>query len=474
MATPIPSNLARFSLQELMSATGAELCGKPFEFVSGVETDTRKPLRDKLYVALVGERFDGHDFVSQAIERGAAAALVERATGMVELPQLVVPSTLTAFGALARAHRLRGGQKLCAIVGSAGKTTTRVTTAALLEAVEPTRVHATPGNLNNRVGVPSVLLGLEPRHSWAVVEVGTNLRGEVAELGQVVRPDVAVLTLVDWEHAQGIGDLDAIEAEEGDMFAALGEQGIAVANGDDARAVRQLSRCRSEHRVTFGVSGAAQYRVIERRPAGLQQVITLGRPRGADVEIRTALLGMAGAMSWAAGVAAAEAILGRALESEHVDAACSAVATGAGGRLEPRELGDGTCVLDDTYNANPGSVRSSVHAARELARVRGARLVMVLGEMRELGAESARAHRELADLVEPADRLVAVSGEARLLADAAEARGAWVRFADDAAEAAELASSVVESGDVVLVKGSRGVRLETVVDTLMRRSGGAA
>ena len=471
MATPIPSNLARFSLEELVLITGAGLCGERFSSVQGVETDTRAMLEGKLFVALDGATFDGHAFVSRAMASGAIAAVVGRPISEANVPQFVVSSPLETLGALGGYHRKRWGGRACAIVGSAGKTTTRATTEALIAAANCGLVHATPGNLNNRIGVPRVLLGLGPEHRFAVIEVGTNLRGEVGVLADVVAPDVAVLTLVDWEHAEGIGDLNAIEQEEGDMLVRVAPTGVAIANGDDSRALRQLERATCKNTVTFGRGRHCDYRVIERRLDGMRQWMRIDRPHGGAVELQTHIMGVAGTMTWAAGLAAAEATLSLPMTPQQISSAVAALGSGEDGRFKLRELNDGTLLIDDSYNSNPVSARSSIAAARELAVQRQTSLVLVLGEMRELGTEARRAHLALVDELEESDSVVAVAGDARLLAEAATRRGIDAEFADDATVAADLAVCLVRSGDVVLVKGSRGVGLDRVVEALVGAKG---
>jgi UDP-N-acetylmuramoyl-tripeptide--D-alanyl-D-alanine ligase len=383
-----------------------------------------------------------------------------------------VSSTLDALGRLSLHHRQRWGGLVVAVGGSAGKTTTRAALAAALELVAPGAVHASVGNLNNRIGVPLVLLGVRPEHRVAVLEIGTNLRGEVRALAAATAPDVAVLTAIGIEHAGGIGDLDAIEAEEGDLLQALGRAGIAVAYGDDERCARQLERCQASTRLAYGTSAVAHYRLVERRALGLGgSRLTIDRPNADRLELDVPLLGLPGALSILAACAVADRLAAAPLDSQRLQAAFAA-ARFESGRLVPIELEDGTVLLDDSYNSNPLSLRSSIGVAREIGRQRGARLVLVLGEMRELGAVSASEHqtigRELAG--SGAAALIGVAGDAELLVLAAHAGGLAAVFAADAARAAELARERVQPGDVVLVKGSRGIGLEQVVEQLGGRA----
>ena len=473
MATPIPANRAKLTLAEIVHATGGEVRAGRRDDVAGVTTDSRGDVEGKLFVALAGERFDGHAYVSDVARRGARVVIVSRDVDVPDDVGVVrVGDTLAALGALARHHRLRWGGTLVAIGGSAGKTTTRGATSALLAAALPGAVHFERGNLNNLVGVPMVLLGLGAEHRACVVEVGTNQRGEVARLAGVSVPDVAVLTLVAIEHSEGIGDIDAIEAEEGALLAALGPAGTAIANADDARALRQVGASPAAHKLSFGTNEQADYRIVARRAQGLaESVVELARPRGGNVTLTTGVIGAPGALALAAALAVTERVLDGPASSDVLARGLRALGAGEAQRLVPIELSDGSVVVDDTYNANPASVLSSVETAREIARARGARLLLVVGEMRELGPLSVREHTELGRALGRvgAAALFAVEGDAAHLAEAGGGR-----FAEDAEAALGLVLAELRPGDVVLVKASRGVRAERVVEGLVRAKGRAA
>jgi UDP-N-acetylmuramoyl-tripeptide--D-alanyl-D-alanine ligase len=481
MATPIPRNDAAFTLSEIALATGGAARGEAETSVRGVVTDSRADVSGSLFVALPGERFDGHDFVPDVVRRGAAAVLVERDVALPpEVPKVTVASTTDALGALGRLHRRRWGGRIVAVAGSAGKTTTKSAIFALCRALFADRAYAAPGNLNNKIGVPMVLLGLGPEHRLAVVEVGTNQAGEVAALSRICEPDVAVLTLIGLEHSEGLGDLDAIEAEEGAVFSALRTGGAAIANGDDIRARRRLLASSASTKVVYGTEPAADYRVVERRSrdtGGSTLLVERSAGRGGGrMTIETSLLGLAGALSSVAALATAEVLAAVALEPALVSRALGERSVGESGRLVPIELEGRVLVLDDSYNSNPPSLRSSLAAARELATERGSRLLLVVGEMRELGALSEACHRELGDEMAKsgAAALVAVAGDASLFVEPARARGMDAEFVHDADAALERVLGLVRTGDVVLVKASRGVRAERVVEGLVRARGKAA
>ncbi|MEB2313291.1 MAG: UDP-N-acetylmuramoyl-tripeptide--D-alanyl-D-alanine ligase [Sorangiineae bacterium] len=477
MATEIPQNRAAFSLDEVLRASSGRLLGEPGGDVRGVATDTRASLAGKLFVALRGERFDGHDFLDRAVGAGAAALLVEREPERdLGVPVVLVDSSLAALGALAGLYRKRWGGTVVAVGGSAGKTTTRSAITAVLDEVMPGAVHYARGNLNNRVGVPMVLFGALPEHRVVVLEIGTNQPGEVAALARASAPELAVVTLIGMEHAEGLGDLDAIEAEEGELFAALPASGVAVGNGDDPRVRRQLARSPAATRVTYGTHAGSSYLLARRAPRGLASTEVEIERAGGSVVFEAALIGEAGALAVTAALAVAERLTARLLDAATLARAFAADRVGEPGRLRPVELSDGTVLIDDTYNSNPASVLASVATAREIARERGARLILVLGEMRELGAASAREHDGVGRALlasEPAV-LVGVAGDAHRLVAPAQAAGCDAVFVEDAESALPEVLGRVRSGDVVLVKASRGVRAERVVEGLARARGGAA
>jgi len=476
MSAPLPRNQVELSLSDVARATGGELRGADTR-IRGVSTDSRADLRGMLFLALVGERFDAHDFVEQAREQGAVALLVEREV-TTTLPTVRVKSTLAALGALGADRRATWGGQVIAVAGSAGKTTTRAAVSALLEAVEPERVHYVGGNFNNLIGVPLVLLSLAAQETVAVVELGTNRPGEIETLTRLAAPDLAVLTLIGYEHTEGLGDLDGVEAEEGALFAALGPNSVALGNADDQRVRRQLAKA-SGRRVSYGQRADADYcfRVLAISERGSE--LEVGRRvagRQVTTRFRVATLGDAGAYAACAALAAVETLLGRELSAEICsDAFASAVASEAG-RLCPVELAGGILLLDDTYNANPESVESSLNTARLLADQRRADLVLVLGEMRELGELSASLHRKIgaAVVAQHPTLLIAVAGHARLISEAATAGGIASEFVDDSTSAAELLLERLTGPAVILVKASRGVRAEKVVERLIAVKGRAA
>jgi UDP-N-acetylmuramoyl-tripeptide--D-alanyl-D-alanine ligase len=433
--------------------------------------------------------------LANAVARGARTLVVSRNVAgqwsAEKHPAIVrVEDTRRALGGLARFHRARWGEHrdetrgasgggprvVVAITGSAGKTTTKSVLARVLDAMAPETVHATAGNLNNDIGVPMTLFGLTDAHRYAVVEVGTNGRGEIANLAAIARPDAAVLTLVAAAHTEGLGSIDDVAVEKGALLAALPASGLAVVNADDARAVAQVERSPASQRLGYGFAERADYRVAIAEPRGAFGSRLRIERRGGALDVDSPLLGEAGALAVAASLAVAEWAVGRAATKAEIDAALSTFAGGEGdGRLSPVPLADGTLVIDDSYNANPASMQASLRAACEVAARQKRRLVVVLGEMRELGAMSTREHDKLGELVAGTDvaEVIAVGGEAeRVTREAARAgKNAW--FALDSEQAASTVLSRVLPGDVVLVKGSRGVATEKIVRALVEARGRA-
>jgi UDP-N-acetylmuramoyl-tripeptide--D-alanyl-D-alanine ligase len=447
----------------------------------GISSDSRAARAGSAFVALRGDRTDGHAYVDAAVRAGACLVVVEEGAPVnaETVDVLAVPDTLVAWGDLARAHvrawrRERREARLFAITGSAGKTTTKELCAALLRSLD--KCHSTSGNLNNRVGVPAVAFGLEPRHRFAVFEVGMSVRGEIAHLASVLEPDVALVTNVGVAHAAGVGGTRAdVAREKGDLFASLAPGAVAVVCFDDAAAMGQLARSPARRAVTFGVRDGADYRLVGRTAAGVHgaQVRILRRRDASELYVRLPVVGEAAALDLAGALAAVESVTGP-FDSSAISAALRLVRPPAG-RMQARVLASGTTILDDTYNANPQSVRAALRTLGELTQqAPGKRAVVVLGEMRELGPSAEAEHTALgAAIVGSGARVVLSCGGLADLAVVTAAKGgvAAVRAAD-ADEAAKLAAQLVGPGDVVLVKASRSVGAERVVDSLVNAGGG--
>jgi UDP-N-acetylmuramoyl-tripeptide--D-alanyl-D-alanine ligase len=444
-------------LAELARVTGGRLEGANIEF-DAVSTDSRTLEPGSLFVALVGEKFDAHDYVRQAAERGCSAALVSRPVEAV-VPQVVVTDTLAALTAFARAWRADYQGTVVGITGSNGKTTAKEMTGAILGVPGPCLI--TQGNLNNHIGVPLTLLRLQAVHHCAVIEMGANHRGEIAQLAAMARPDVGLVTNAGPAHLDGFDGIEGVARGKGEMFEALGADGTAVINADDRFAGFWRGLARAAGRVvTFGMREEADFaasNVVERTAdEGFTTEFDLKCPQGAR-RISIALSGTHNVMN-ALAASAAAAAAGATLDA--IESGLISVRPVAG-RLRMRVGLNGARLIDDSYNANPGSVRAGLAS---LAKLPGEHW-LVLGEMRELGADSDRLHAEMGAFARESgvSRLLAIGDGSRHAVEAYGVGGQWFAGVDDLIE---VARSDLGEDVTVLVKGSRSNRLERVADAL--------
>jgi len=479
MATPIPVNRCGFDASEIIRATGAVFRGEPELRVHGVSIDTRNIEPGTLFVALRGMR-DGHEYIDAAARKNAAAAMVERGRRHHALPCFEVDDTLRALGALAHHHleRVRALRSLpvVAIGGAAGKTTTKELTAALMGALFG-EVLATPGNLNNLIGVPMTLLTLTDRHRAAVLECGTNQRGEIVRLGDIVRPDVALVLNIDIEHTEGLGSLDGVADEEAALFSQA--HCAIVAIGEESLITRIPTGMRT---LTFGTdttgtATSADVRLVSRMviAPGCQQIkLEMARwmVQTAVPNYLVATLNLLGgpiAENAAAAIAATAATWAQPFGGDQIAALSQALASvrSLPGRLSTRELND-IVIIDDTYNANPRSVRAALTAARETADGLHTRLVVALGDMLELGELSPVMHAAIVREVFAAgpEQFIAVGREfipAIKNLPQSDRMRIKIRMARDSAEATAILRGIIRRGDVLLVKGSRGIGMDYVI-----------
>jgi UDP-N-acetylmuramoyl-tripeptide--D-alanyl-D-alanine ligase len=474
----------RFLPDALAHASGGRWIGAPPPTVDGVSTDTRTVEPGNLFVALKGEKFDAHDYLSEAAAKGAVGAVVSEAWRFdsatarlrsgraeskkdVELPVLVVRDTLAALGTIARLHRHRFSIPVVGVTGSNGKTTTREMVAAILATRGP--VLKTEGNLNNEIGVPLTLFGLEDRHHAAVIELGMNHPGEIARLAAIAEPAVGVVTNAAPAHLEGLGHVDAVADAKAELYAGLPPGGIAVANADDARMLRRAQES-GKRLLTFAVGRGRRgdvvvLEILSQTAAGLRFLLGVGNR---ELEIALPLVGAHNAANAAA--AACAAIPLGASDREIVQGLAEVRPVGRRLRLEP--LSWGATIVDDCYNANPLSMSAALRTVTELAAATaGARPVAVLGDMLELGAFEREAHLNLgAEAARSGVALLAAFGpRARETAAAARAAGfpeAALFHTEDLDELVRWAKARLEPRDVVLVKGSRGMKLERLVEAL--------
>ncbi|HWJ33974.1 MAG TPA: Mur ligase family protein [Steroidobacteraceae bacterium] len=474
------------TLLDSARALGAPLSGTvggqevPYGAVS---SDSRTLGPGALFVALRGPNFDGTEFVAAAAARGAVGALVERAVP-ISLPQIVVPDALRALQQLATAWRADFDLPMVAVAGSNGKTTAKEMTAAILSRMGACM--ATLGNLNNHIGVPLTLMRLDTSHRSAVVEMGANRIGDVAELVKLARPTVGLITNAGAEHLEGFGDLDGVAKGEGEMVACLEPQATAIINADDPYAGYWRSVASARRIVTFGVHGAADgdagrgsagggpagrradfmarnaVQAIERGEFATR--FTLLCPLG-ECEI---LLKAGGAHNIANALAAAAAASAAGASLEDI-ALGLADFRAVSGRLQLKAGPRDSWIIDDSYNANPSSVRAGLEVLRSLSGITW----LVLADMAELGEHTSDSHAHIGSYARDCGvkRLFAMGAQSSRAVETFGAGGEWFGDADSLIRRLQ---SELSPGVTVLIKGSRVNRLERVVQALTGAGGGAA
>jgi UDP-N-acetylmuramoyl-tripeptide--D-alanyl-D-alanine ligase len=446
------------TLAEFARACGGRLSGADAAFTD-VVSDSRKLSGGQLFVALAGPNFDGGSFVAAAAKAGAAGAVVSAAQPL-PLPQIVVPDTQAALERAARTWRGQFEGPLVGVAGSNGKTTAKEMTASIL--AQSGECLATRGNLNNHIGVPLTLLRLTDSHRFAVIEMGANHAGEVAALVATARPTIGLITNAGAEHLEGFGSLEGVARAEGEMVAGLPADAIAVINADDEFAQLWVKSTRARV-VTFGVRAAADYSASELRAAvgtdGFRTHFRLNAPAGsASIELR-----LGGAHNIANALAAAAAASSAGATLAHIAAGLAAVRA-VPGRLQFKQTRGGAWLIDDSYNANPSSVRAAIEV---LVTLTGRRW-LVLGDMGELGGHAIDAHAAIGEFAraQGVERLYATGP---LMAGAVQSFGAGAQwFTDVAALTAAVQQALGNAGPDVrlLIKGSRFNRLERVVNAL--------
>ncbi|MFZ5445431.1 MAG: UDP-N-acetylmuramoyl-tripeptide--D-alanyl-D-alanine ligase [Myxococcota bacterium] len=457
---------ARFSDAEVVQATGARKTrsGAALAF-EGVCTDTRALTPGCLFVALKGERFDGHDFLAQAVAGGAAGVVVSQPVSGLEANVYEVSDTLHALGRLARLHRDRFSSPVVAVTGSNGKTTTKELVAAILATRGPAL--KTQGNLNNEIGVPLTLFNLEPTHVAAVIEMGMNHAGEISRLADIARPDAGLITIVQPAHLEGLGSLEGVARAKGELFRGLLPGTTAVVNLDDARVAAQAKGLAAKT-LTYGRAPGADVRLTSVEPHGRDGLTLHVAWQGREHVVALRLVGDHNAMNatgafalaLAAGYTPEECV--RGLEAAQAHAR----------RLQIVDAPHGVTVVDDCYNANPASMSAALRTVQELAHA--GRAVAVLGDMLELGAEETAEHTAMGLTASHHAALLALFGPRmkHAYAQAQQRLGDRVRHFEDVGALVAWLQQELQANDFVLVKGSRGMRLERVVEALTGKSQG--
>ena len=446
------------TLGDFARACGGTLQGADREY-RNVSSDTRTLSGGDLFIALRGPRYNGNEFVGAALTAGAAGALVDSAQPPA-IAQIVVKDTQAALEKAGSAWRAQFSIPVVGVAGSNGKTTTKEMTAAILGAAG--ECLATRGNLNNHIGVPLTLLRLEPTHRHAVIEIGSNRAGEVAALVKIAEPTVGLITNAGAEHLEGFGSIEGVARAEGEMVAGLKPDATAVINADDefADLWRNLTAARI---VTFGIQNPADFSATDvKTTVGAEGFLTrfnLVSPRGrAAIELR-----MGGNHNILNALAAAAAATAAGAKLDQVTAGLATVRAVAG-RLQFKMTANGAWLIDDSYNANPSSVRAGIEV---LAGLDG-RKWLVLGDMAELGDFAESAHREIGEFAREhgIERLFATGPLSALAVESFGRGGQWFAEANALAEALHAAPPEAR----MLIKGSRFNRLERVVDALVGQS----
>ncbi|WP_407321834.1 UDP-N-acetylmuramoyl-tripeptide--D-alanyl-D-alanine ligase [Dickeya ananatis] len=447
------------SLQQLADVLGARLVGENLT-ISDVSTDTRKLSAGCLFIALRGEKFDAHDYAADAVNNGATALLVSKHLP-IDVPQLVVEDTRLALGVMAGWVRQQSRARVVALTGSSGKTSVKEMAASILR--QCGNVLYTAGNFNNDIGVPLTLFRLTPEHDYAVIELGANHIGEIAYTTAMVRPEAALVNNLAAAHLEGFGSLEGVAQAKGEIFGGLPSQGVAIVNADS----------HDEARWQNVLTGKTLWRFSPQGRAGVDFYASDIRvsERGTDVVLHTPMGDIAVTLPLPGRHNIANALAATALALA-VGASLEAVKSGleqlqaVPGRLFPIALAPGKLLLDDSYNANVGSMTA---AAQVLAEMPGYR-VLVVGDMAELGQDALACHRQVGETAREAniDKVLSVGTLSALIG---EASGAGEHFDNKAALIDRLRALVTQHNTItVLIKGSRSAAMEQVVHALQENA----
>ncbi|MGM0417015.1 MAG: UDP-N-acetylmuramoyl-tripeptide--D-alanyl-D-alanine ligase, partial [Thermodesulfobacteriota bacterium] len=415
-----------------------------------------------LFVPLRGPNYDGHNYLRQAVESGASACLSEEIVGGLPVPVIQVENTLEALGSLAASIRSGFKGPVAAVTGTSGKTSTKEMLASILTQCCPGL--KTAGNYNNLIGLPLTLAGLEPEHRWMVLEMGMNQPGEIRRLTHIARPNVALITNAGAGHLEGLGNVAAVAQAKGEIFEGLVKGGTAVLNADDQE-LMNIPLPRGIRRITYGIKNSADVMASNIR---LGRQVDFSLHLGPDlVETHVPLPGRHQVYNALAAAAVARVMR---VKPVRIAAGLQQVKMAAG-RLEVRELEDGVTVLDDSYNANPQSMSAALDALKHWPA--SGRRIAVLADMLELGEAAPHCHTELgARAAQVADVVLAYGGWSAEVAQGVHSEGlnkAQVVRMQDHEEICNWLKRHIKAEDCLLVKGSRGMRMEKVVDFLLHK-----
>ncbi len=459
-----------WSTAQILKATGGKLLsGNPESVFSGISTDSRTISGDQLFIAIKGEHYDGHNFVPDVADKGGKGLILsgEKAGELIRsewkhrgMVCIAVEDTVRALGDLAAFRRKQTGVSLVAITGSNGKTTTRQMTANILSKYYQTL--STSGNFNNEIGLPLTLLRLDAGHEWAVVELGMNHPGEIGRLTRICTPDIGVITNIGPAHLEGLGSVEAVARAKGEMLSSMSPDTIAALNADDPVCMKLAAQSAQEI-ITFGLSEEAQVRALDIKRTGMEISFVLEiSPEMAEVCLHSPAKFLVHDA-----LAAAAAAYGAGLSAKKIAPGLSDFRP-AERRMNVFETRTGFRIIDDTYNANPGSMKA---ALTTLADLKGKnRAIAVLGDMLELGKQSDILHREIGRHCAAADtgRLFLTGSQAEHVAAGALERGMEPQhiFIGSREEIIAHLKEILRPQDWILIKGSRGMKMEIIPDTL--------
>jgi UDP-N-acetylmuramoyl-tripeptide--D-alanyl-D-alanine ligase len=456
------------TVEDILKATGASLAGSSDVRCEGVCIDSRVLVPGHLFVAITGVHFDGHQFVADAAAKGASAAVVSKDVDCPDwMPVVKVKDTERALGDIASWWRSRFDVPCIAITGSNGKSTTKEMAFAV--ASELGEVLKTEGNFNNLIGLPLTVLRWEERHRAAILEMGMNAPGEIARLTEIARPNIGLITNVTSAHLEKLHSIEAVARAKGELFAGMGGDAVAIVNDEDPWVVKMAAAHKGK-KIGYGMKNSSDVRFLHMETDGLDTTELAFSVRGKEYETRLPVPGAHNVMNALAAIA-----IGVAL---NIDPAVAAKRISSfrpmSMRFERIQLANGVRLVNDSYNANPGSMRAAFRTVG--AAKRAGRFIAVLGDMLELGGDSAKLHRQLgADAVEMGVDMMMVAGNFAkdVVAGAVDAgmKPSSAAAFGDVEEIASKLLSTIGAGDVVLVKGSRGMKMERVADALKNNVG---
>ena len=458
------------TIEEVLKATGGKLLqGKGNAFFQGISTDSRTVAEGELFIALKGSQFDGHHYALEALQKKAGGVLIEedkvgdiRWNGYRSRAVITVKDTLSALGDMARDWRRKYGTPVVALTGSNGKTTTKEMVAACLETTFP--ILKTKGNLNNLIGVPLTLLTLTEKERVAVLEMGMNVPGEIRRLTEMAEPDVGLITNIQKVHLEGVGSLERLKEEKGELFRRMRRDGTILVNQDDPRVI-DLASDYPGQKITFGIEHLAEVMAKEIRLRGAEGTSFTLILEGEVMEIHLRLLGRQFVPNALSAIAVA-CLFG--VEVKQAKEAMENLPPFPM-RMEVVPLKGGKTLINDAYNANPYSMELALET---LVEVKGrGRAIAVLGDMLELGNFTMEAHQRIGQKVRELsiDFLFALGEEAPIVVESAIRHGfpmERARVVESHSESISLLRQMIQNGDWILVKGSRRMAMEKIVEGL--------